>query len=184
LPQKHPLAKGMIAKRWQASLGYAAMSLFVAWHALALVIPPAPDSTAKQALMQPLYPYLMLLRLNNTWDFFAPTVSEGQAVRYLVEDATGATHSFMPMQDFGFFDPRYWWTSSFHSTIISSPDDYADRAAALFCKEHASLKPVAVTVIHVLQKDFSVADQLAGRLPTAPPFIRETVLGRAACKAA
>jgi hypothetical protein len=171
----------MISKPWRQRLTYAAMSLFLAWHTLALVVAPVPDSEMKRSLRRLLGPYLTLFRLSNTWDFYAPNVGLGQQFRYLVEDGSGNRHTFIPTNDFGWFQPHYWWFRAWHNTIIDSPDDYGDLAAALFCKEHAALDPISITLVQVLQKDFVEKDQLAGRHPMDAEFVTENILKHVRC---
>jgi hypothetical protein len=153
----------------------------VVWHALALVIVPLPDSVVKQSLARVLDPYVVLLRIANTWDFYAPNVGNGQRLRFVVEDATGRHYPFTPTEPYGWLDPRYWWLSAWHNEIISDPDANADLAAQLLCKEKASLSPVSITLIQILQKDFSPEDYLAGKRPMDPEFIEENILKRVRC---
>src|SRR5215472_18059786 len=68
---------GMIRTQWRDRLIYLAMSGFVAWHTLAMVLAPAPDnSVIAQSLRGLMQPYLTLFSLDNLWDFFAPTVGK------------------------------------------------------------------------------------------------------------
>ena len=64
----------MTAKVWRERVTYTAMSLFVAWHTLAMVVAPAPStSDLIKGLRIVLDPYLHFFKLDNEWGFFAPT---------------------------------------------------------------------------------------------------------------
>ena len=90
----------MISKHWRERLTYAAMSMFVAWHTLAMVVAPAPeDSITAGSLRRLLDSYLTLFYLDDKWDFFAPSVDRGKQFRYVVEDASGTRHSFVPLEE-------------------------------------------------------------------------------------
>ena len=134
----------MIAKEWRERLTYAAMSAFVAWHALAMIIAPAPDgSEAVKALRTPFQPYLSFFKLDNQWDFFAPNVGAGAQLRYIVEDQNGNHHPFVPDRDLSWFHPSFFWLRSWFNMISDDPEMYADAAGAYFCQKHAALQPIA-----------------------------------------
>jgi hypothetical protein len=174
-----PTLTGMISKQWRGRLIYTAMSSLVAWHTIAIVVVPAPHSSA--ALLRLLHPYLTLFRLGNKWSFYASNVGYGQQFRYVVEDAAGRQHTFMPTESFGWFHPRYWWFTAWYNTIMRSPDEQADLAAALLCKMHVSLKPVSIILIKVLQNGFSAKDHLDGKHPMDAEFVTEKILRRVKC---
>src|SRR5215813_5609252 len=131
-------------------LTYAAMSVFLAWHTVALIVAPAPlSSMIAQRLRVPLQPYLSLFRLDNPWNFFAPysgSMNMSQ-FRYVIEDRAGQKRVFMPEREFSGFSPSYFWFRGWYTEIADHPDDYADIAAALYCKKHAMLNPVSVTLL-------------------------------------
>ena len=100
----------MFAKTWRGRLTYAALSVFLAWHTMAMVIAPAPDvSAAVKAARVPFQPYLTLFRLDNLWDFFAPDVGRGAQFRYIIEDKSGNHHPFKPTEDLNWFHPTFFW---------------------------------------------------------------------------
>ena len=86
---------------WRRRLTYGAMSLLVAWHTIAMVIAPAPDSDISEAARSLFHPYLTLFWLDNHWGFFAPDVRSGRQFRYVIEDATGKRHAFIPGEKLG-----------------------------------------------------------------------------------
>jgi hypothetical protein len=171
----------VFAAEWRKRLIYGAMSLFVAWHTLAMVVAPSPDSELKRLLLRVLHPYVTLLKLQNTWDFYAPNVGYGQQFRYIVEDAKGGERTFVPTRAWGWSDPHYWWYTAWYNVIIDAPEDHAALAMALRCKEHAKLDPATITLIRILQKDFRVQDQLNRKNPMDTEFVTVSVLKRGAC---
>jgi hypothetical protein len=163
----------MIWNSWRQRLTYFAMSAFVAWHTLAMVIAPAPAlSVSVQTLRAVLQPYLTLFGLDNAWDFFAPAIGSGR-LRYTIEDAAGVTHAFTPAERLSWFHPDYIWFRAWYFSIIDNPDIYADRAGALLCRQYAALRPVSITFLYDEQASFTAADQLSGKHPMDPEFIAE-----------
>jgi hypothetical protein len=147
----------MIWSSWRQRLIYLVMSAFVVWHTLAMVIAPAPESSVLVGTVRgALQPYLTLFRLDNPWNFFAPVI-RGSHLRYSVEDAAGASHSFTPAEQLNWFHPTYIWSRDWSYGIIEFPQLYADRAAALLCHQHAALHPVSIIFLEYEQGDFSAA---------------------------
>ena len=153
----------MISKTWRERLTYIAMSAFVAWHTLAMVIAPAPDSNVTMSLRVVLQPYLTFLKQDNQWDFFAPVVGEGARLRYVIQDRTGKNHTFMPADELNWFHPNFLWFRSWYYQIIEDPDKYGDYAAAQFCRKHAALQPLAITFYEVQEQKFTRDDFLSGK---------------------
>jgi hypothetical protein len=176
----------MISDRGRKRLTYTAMSLFLAWHTLALVVAPAPiSSLMANRLRVALQPYLSLLRLDNPWNFFAPSSGRlnTSQFRYLIEDKTGQKRIFMPEAEFSGFGAGYFWFRGWYNEIIDHPDDYADIAAALYCRKHATLYPVSVTLLELQEKDFMQTDFLAGKDRWSPEFVTEKIIRRVPCPA-
>lgn len=175
----------MISNAWRERLTYAAMSVLVAWHTLALVVAPAPTSSVTaQGLRVFLQPYLSLLRLDNPWNFFAP-VYDGRLqmsqFRYVIENKAGEKPTFVPEVEFSWFRPSYFWFNGWNSAVIDSPEDYANIAASLYCRKHASLQPVSVTLLEIQENEFTPADFLAGKQRWDPPFVTEKIIKNVAC---
>jgi hypothetical protein len=176
----------MISKTWRERLTYTVMSAFVAWHSLALVGAPAPESSVTaQELRVLLQPYLSLLRLDNPWNFFAPASGRlyQSQFRYVIEDKAGEKHTFMPEAEFGAFDPAYFWFRGWYVVIIENPDKYADSAAAFYCRKQASLRPASITLLEVEEKDFTPSDFLAGKSRWDPEFVNVKTIKNATCPA-
>jgi hypothetical protein len=104
----------MIWNRWRQRLTYVAMSGFLAWHTIAMVIAPAPYSSASvQTLRVAFQPYLTFFRLDHPWNFFAPTVAgTGSQLHYVIEDAEGAHHDFSPTERLNRLHPDFIWLVS------------------------------------------------------------------------
>jgi hypothetical protein len=173
----------MFSTRLKHRLIYLVMSLFIAWHTLAIIVAPAPeDSAMAQALRNALLqPYLSFFRLDNAWDFFAPNVENGSQFRYVIEDKDGTNHTFVPADELSWFHPNYFWFRSWYYAIMDEPERYVDIAAAVFCRKHASLHPAAVTFLDVHEEDFTQEDYLAGKHRLDPEFLKENILERVQC---
>ncbi len=175
----------MISNAWRERLTYAAMSVFVAWHSIALIVAPAPASSATQGLRVALQPYLSLLRLDNPWNFFAPYFGSMHTsqFRYVIEDKTGKELTFMPEAEFGRFDPGYFWFRGWYNAIIDNPEDYAGIAAALYCHKHASLNPASITLLEIQENDFTHTDLLVGKQRWDPEFVTGKTIKHVTCPA-
>jgi len=170
-----------MSKQAWGRVAYTAMSLLVAWHTMAMVLATAPESVITQAGRSLFQPYLTLFRLDNDWGFFAPNVPLGHQFRYVVEDAAGARLAFAPDEKLSRLSPAWIWFSDRHRTVAESPEDFADATALSLCQEHASLHPVAVTLLDVEQKVFLPADWLSGKHPLDPEFVNVNVVKTVRC---
>jgi hypothetical protein len=168
----------MTAKVWRERVTYTAMSLFVAWHTLAMVVAPAPDtSDLIKGLRTVLDPYLHFFKLDNQWNFFAPDVGEegrdpiGVILRYVIKDDAGTLHRFDPDAGLNWFRPSSIWFHDWYRTLLENPDDFGEEFAALFCRQHAELHPVAITLFAAAQKEYGPLDRLRGKQPLDPEFV-------------
>src|ERR1700730_3035337 len=125
----------MISEKLRERLAYLAMSAIVAWHTLAMVIAPAPDSDVTLLARVALQPYLTFFRLDNQWDFFAPTVGEGSRLRYDIQEQPGKPHAFVPADEPRWHHRACLWFRSWDYRIIDDPDNFADNAAAVLCRK-------------------------------------------------
>lgn len=153
----------MISEKLRDRLAYLAMSVIVAWHTLAMVIAPAPDSDVTAMARAALQPYLTFFRLDNQWDFFAPIVGEGSRLRYDIQDKSGKMHAFLPADELRWYHPEFLWLRSWYYRIIDDPDNYADAAAAVLCRKHAALQPLAITFYEIQEEKFTREDYLSGK---------------------
>lgn len=175
----------MLSRQWRERLTYAAMSMFVGWHTLAMVVAPASDASE---LVQPfraaLNPYLSLFELDHQsdqWGFFAPDPGRGDQLRYVIEDASGKGHIFVPSDKLSWLLPTYNWFRQWYGIILDAPTEYGKPFAVSFCREHASLRPVSVTFLRVLEGDFKPADHLNGKHPLDPEFATVSAVGQFNC---
>jgi hypothetical protein len=65
----------LASQQWRERLVYAAMSLLLVWHTIAIVVASAPDSLMTRSVRPLLHPYVTLFRLDNHWGFFSPNVA-------------------------------------------------------------------------------------------------------------
>ena len=171
----------MISERLRDRLTYTAMSAFAVWHTLAMVIAPAPDGHVANLARVALQPYLTFLRLDNQWDFFAPTVGEGSRLRYDIQDRTGKVHVFLPADELRWYHPNFLWFRSWYYRIIDDPENYADNAAAVLCRKHAALQPLAITFYEIQEEPFTRDDYLAGKQRMDPGFFTVRMLRGIRC---
>jgi hypothetical protein len=176
----------MISNAWRERLTYTVMSVFVAWHSLAIVVAPAPgNSVTVQELRVLLQPYLTLLRLDNVWNFFAPPVGSMNMsqFRYVIEDKSGEKLTFMPEAEFSGLNSSYLWFKAWYNAITDTPEDYADIAAALYCRKHPLLHPVSITLLEIKENDFTPTDFLAGKQRWDPEFVTVNTIKHVKCPA-
>jgi hypothetical protein len=169
---------------WWKSLIYLVMSLVVAWHSAAIMLSPLPENSgALRWARSYLNPYLALFRLDNRWSFFAPEVGKQRVFRYIVEDAEGKEHTFEPLNEHSWSFPRYVLWRQFkylYDSIMSDPEAYVP-VVALLCRQHASLKPVAVSFVQVQELDFWAEDYLKGHRPLQPDYVQVIRLTNTSC---
>jgi hypothetical protein len=173
----------VIPKQWRQRLAYAGMSLLVTWHTFAMVVAPSPDSDITDAARSILDPYLTLFRLDNGWGFFAPEVGRGSQFRYVIEDAAGNRYTFIPAETLNRFHPTSIWMRDRYIAVMEKPRAYADAAGASLCRDHAALKPIAVTLLELEQKEFLPADRLKGKRPLDPEFVTLKTVKTVPCTA-
>lgn len=169
---------------WWKRLSYPVMSLIVAWHTLAMFVAPMPDnSTALRWFRSFMNPYLHLLKLDNQWSFFAPNVGKQFQFRYIVEDAAGVEHQFVPLNEPSWSLPKYVRWREFKYLYDGVLDDPESRVQVVpqLCKKHASLKPVAVSFVLVEELDFWPEDFRKGHRPLDPDFVRVSRLTNTSC---
>jgi hypothetical protein len=171
--------------RWRRRLAYLLMSVVVGWHALAIVISPAPgNSEVAQALRSVLEPYLYALRLDNAWGFFAPNIGRQTEFRYIIEDAAGKEHRFTPDRERARSLSAYVVWREFrylYDELLNEAENRGDTAAALLCRKHAGLHPVSVTLVVIEFKDYWREDAIRGKRPTDPEFTSENPIKRIEC---
>jgi hypothetical protein len=175
----------MIWKPWRDRLLYLAMSLFVGWHAIAILVAPAPYGSPVIERLHALFrPYLTLFRLESPWSFFTNVAGvKLPQFRYIIVGADGREHTFAPVAEFNWYHPRYNWIERIYWAITDNP--VPERIGSYFvpslCRRHAALKPVAITFLTVMPGDFWPDDQLSGRRPLDPDNVWTHTLMDAAC---
>jgi hypothetical protein len=173
---------GMTAKPWRDRLIYAAASLFLAWHTVAIMLAPVPpNNEVVRAFRTLFHPYLTLLGLDATWDFFSPIGGSDQ-FRYRIEGADGNEYTFTPIAEVNWLIPVHRWNERMYEEIIRNPEIYGHYYARFFCHKHAALRPVAISLIDVQEQDFWPEDFLRGKDRVKDPdYFAENTLLRVAC---
>lgn len=169
------------SKRLRMRLAYTAMSLLLVWHTLAMVVAPAPGSALTQPARLLLHPYLTLFNLESAWGFFAPDIPEGFKFQYIVEDAAGSRHAFVPADELSVLLPTRLWFLDRYKTVMENAEGYAAATVAALCQQHAALDPVAVTLIGFEQKKFLYSDWQSGKRPFDPEFVETNELKPIRC---
>jgi hypothetical protein len=133
------------------------------------------SSAMAQGLRVLLQPYLTMFRLDNSWGFFSPSVSSNPSgslrLSYVIENEAGEKHTFMPEGEYSRLEPRYFWFRGWHYAVITNPEDYADVAAAFYCRKHAALRPASINLLALQDLEFTVTDFLAGKQRRDPEFV-------------
>jgi len=171
----------MNSQQWRKRLTYLAMSVFVGWHTLAITIGPAPESNMTEGLRLLVRPYLTFFSLETKWDFFAPNVGKKNQFRYVVHDSAGNEQTFVPADELNRFSPSFNWYRLWYVTIMDSPDIHGDSVAAFFCRKHAALRPVSITLLEIQEGDFFPDDHLNGKHPLDSEFVTVNTLKRVTC---
>jgi hypothetical protein len=126
-------------------------------------------------------PYLTLTGIDTTWDFFSP-LSRSYLFQYAIEDADGQQHIYTPIADVSWLTPNHRWDERIFATLISTPTLIGDYFTKEFCRQHAALKPVSVTLLYLDENDYWPQDYFAGKQRTTDPAnYTLTPLLRAAC---
>lgn len=148
-----------------------------------MVVAAAPQSSITISARELFDPYLTLFRLDNDWGFFAPTVAKGSQLRYVIGDADGLQHTFIPEREHSRLHPAALWFRDRYKAVIDDPESFGDAAAADFCRKHPELRPVSVTLIGIMQNEFFPGDRLDGKHPLDPEFVNEKTLKTVPCAA-
>jgi hypothetical protein len=168
-------------KKWLGRLTYAAMSLLVVWHTVAMVVAPSPDSAITRSARSLFEPYLTLFLLESSWSFYAPDLRVEPEFRYVVEDASGEHHAFVPAEKLSRFHPSDIWVKDWYIHVMDHPKTYGKAVAAYLCREHALLQPIRITLLEIEQKEFWPADQLSGKHPFDFEFLEKKTLTSVRC---
>jgi len=176
------MLSSILPERWRGRIVYGLMSAFVAWHALALIVGPAPQGSVIARAVRPyVEPYLNLIYLNVGWGFFAP-VGMTSEFRYVVVDEAGKKHTFMPTRGLHWYHPSKLWIKDRYRTISQFSEHYGDALMANYCRKHASLKPVEIILLDVIQeKLLRPKDHLAGKTSFDPEFATTHTLRSKKC---
>ena len=171
----------MISKLWRERLGYTALSLFVGWHTISIILAPLPDKNPIVSAFRAIYqPYLTAFGLDTTWDFFSP-IGIGHQFSYVIEDSEGNQHSFMPILDVNWLTPDRRWYERIFTSLMNNPETYGEYFAAYYCRKHASLKPASIRLFENVEARYWPDDHLRGRKPDDPAYFTLNPLMHVEC---
>ena len=172
----------MILKTWRDRLMYLAASLFLGWHTIAMVLAPVPENNViVQTFRDVFQPYLVLTGIDTTWDFFSP-IGDSYQFRYVIEDADGVEYTFTPIAEVNWLTPTHRLYERIFTELMRTPDVYGGYFTKFFCRKHAALKPVAVTLLNIEEGEYWPEDYLRGkRRAIDPEYFTVNTLLRADC---
>ena len=176
------MLSAIISERWRGRIVYTLMSVFVAWHALCLIVGPAPQSSLIADKLRPLVgTYLALFSLDVKWGFFAP-IGGASEFRYEVIDSAGKTHTFRPTSGYAWYHPSKLSVDDRFRAVIETPDIYGDHLIASYCRKHSALAPVEIRLLEVAQNtDLLAYDHVNGKHPLDPELSTTETLWTRTC---
>jgi len=158
------------------------MSAFLAWHTVAMVLSPVPNNNMTVGAFRALFqPYLTFIGLDNSWDFFSP-MGVGYQFLYVITDAGKKEHTFMPIEQFVWFQPTHRWHEKIYDQVMYEPDIYSEYFASSFCRKHAALNPVSIRLLARQEEVYWPEDYLAGRNRFEDDYVIVNVLKQFACQ--
>jgi hypothetical protein len=113
--------------------------------------------------------------------FYAPYTCVEPEFRYVVEDASGQQHTFVPAEKLSRFLPSDIWVKDWYIHVMDHPKTYSKPVAAYLCREHAPLHPISITLLEIDQKECWPADQLSGKSPFDLEFLEKKTLATVPC---
>ena len=93
----------------------------------------------------------------------------------------GKAHRFAPGADLKWYYPTSIWFKAWFYAVMENPELYADSAGAIFCRQHAELKPVAVTLLEYQEGAIGPDDHLSGKHPLDEEFVTVNTVKRVPC---
>jgi hypothetical protein len=160
--------------------GLLAASLFVMWHAFALVVAPFPPSYLSGSVHAAIFPYLSVLYLDTDWNFFAPTPAPGRFVRYVVQARDGGSHAFRLTEDRG-PGPSAMRLRKVYDGIHPDRPEHYESVGRFLCRRHAGLEPVTVTFSVHRQIPITPEAYVAGRRPLDADLVEVETLPTVSC---
>lgn len=149
---------------------YLLASLFVAWHVLATVEAPAPESHLAYRVYPAFLPYLKLFHLNHGWGFYSGGLWGTLRVRYRVNTAPGEHRDF-PLSEnassYGVAALRY---RTLFNNVGTAGVAFTSSAAKHLCRRHSDLKPTSIEFLVARQWQIPVSLFLEGKRPLAEEY--------------
>ena len=160
--------------------GLLVASLFVVWHAFALVVAPFPPSYLSGSVHAAIFPYLSVLYLDTDWNFFAPTPAPGRFVRYVIQARDGSSHAFRLTEDRRPGPSAMRLRKVYDGIHQDRPEHYAS-VGRFLCRRHAGLEPVTVTFSVHRQIPITPEAYVAGRRPLDADLVEMETLPPVSC---
>ncbi|MDD9939384.1 MAG: hypothetical protein OXT09_37705 [Myxococcales bacterium] len=162
-------------RRSRPCLARALVSVFALWHAGALLIGPAPESRAHDAVYVAYQRYLTPLHLNNGWAFFAPNPHSGVRMHYVLTDAAGGEHRFDFTQTLERGDTAFQRFTMLQDYLWVGTEPYATHAARYLCNRHPELAARTIRLEFYRVGILTPEQYLAGVRPLDPDNLIEEV---------
>jgi hypothetical protein len=171
----------MIAKQVRNRILYVVGSLLLGWHTIAMMLTPVPDRNDIVRSFRGLFqPYVSFFGLDTTWDFFSP-IGRGHQFRYVISDAEGNDHTFVPIMDINWLLPERRWHERIFTELMNEPSTYGNYIATWYCGKHASLKPVSILLVEMQEGRFWPDDLKKGKQPYDPEYLTSNPLMQVDC---
>lgn len=122
--------------------GKRAVSVFLLFHLLGVLITPNPGSYLSQSLAKIYRPYMNFLGIASTWGFFAPEpISPPMYIDYVIEKKDGMSENgrFPDEQNPYFFRDRHNRRMSLSKFLLSSDDNIRNMFVRHLCLTHPDM---------------------------------------------
>ena len=169
------------------SVGLIILSVFIIWHAVAIVIVgPFGRSSLRDGLMNVYQDYLTVFHLDRSWPFYAPNPFLGSILNYETLSASGETHAYPLTQAREKFDHSYFRYTNFYAYLFgdveySKQRGYDKSVARYLCSQHKGSDIISINFILLNQTTFTNEDYRNGKRPLDEEFLEKAVFGPYSC---
>lgn len=169
------------------SLSFAAFSVFIVWHVVAItIVGPFSKSYLSHRLRAVYEPYLALTELDRSWPFYAPEPFNGSVLRYETQARNGVktlhplTEAHQP-HDLAYFRYTNFYSYLFREPAYTKERGYDKSVARYLCQRQASNNIDSVRFILLSQRRFTYTDYLAGKRSLDKEYWDSKEFGPYAC---